>query len=205
MDRHDPGLRWISGRNNLLPANSFVDFRDSRAKAGSVCKFWTQRPASLIWRPCRATVLRHCEESEQGSTASASINNGASASNGLLMLLDQATSRLSITTHKEDYMSRLSIHPGEILSDELAELGVTPTELSRQIAVPPNRVTQLIKGQRGVTGDTALRLGHWFGTSPQFWLNLQSAYDIRRADELSGKEIRKLPTRDSLPGETSRG
>jgi addiction module HigA family antidote len=101
-------------------------------------------------------------------------------------------------------MSRLSIHPGEILSDELAELGVTPTELSRQIAVPPNRVTQLIKGQRGVTGDTALRLGHWFGTSPQFWLNLQSAYDIRRADELSGKEIRKLPTRDSLPGETSR-
>jgi addiction module HigA family antidote len=96
-------------------------------------------------------------------------------------------------------MSRLPIHPGEILADELAELGVTPTELSRQIAVPANRVTQLIKGQRGITGDTALRLGHWFGTSPQFWLNLQSAYDIRQADERLGKEIRKLPTRDGLP------
>ena len=79
-------------------------------------------------------------------------------------------------------MPRPAIHPGEILADELAELGVTPTELSRQINVPPNRVTQIIHGRRGITGDTALRLGHWFGTSAQFWLNLQSAYDIRVAE-----------------------
>ena len=78
-------------------------------------------------------------------------------------------------------MPRPAIHPGEILADELTELGVTPTELSRQINVPPNRVTQIIHGRRGITGDTALRLGHWFGTSAQFWLNLQSAYDIRVA------------------------
>ncbi|HWG05057.1 MAG TPA: HigA family addiction module antitoxin, partial [Beijerinckiaceae bacterium] len=59
-------------------------------------------------------------------------------------------------------MARPAIHPGEILAEELAELGISPTELSRQIAVPPNRVTQIIKGQRSITGDTALRLGHWF-------------------------------------------
>jgi addiction module HigA family antidote len=92
-------------------------------------------------------------------------------------------------------MPRPAIHPGEILADELSELGVTPTELSRQIKVPPNRVTQIIHGRRGITGDTALRLGHWFGTSGQFWLNLQSAYDIRIADEKAGTEIAGLPTR----------
>jgi addiction module HigA family antidote len=96
-------------------------------------------------------------------------------------------------------MARPAIHPGEILADELEELGVTPTELSRQINVPPNRITQIIKGQRNVTGDTALRLGHWFGTSAQFWLNLQSAYDIRVAEEALGAEIAALPTRLVAP------
>ncbi|NJM07336.1 HigA family addiction module antidote protein [Candidatus Gracilibacteria bacterium] len=90
-------------------------------------------------------------------------------------------------------MNRPAIHPGEILADELVELGITPTELSRQINVPPNRITQIIKGKRSVTGDTALRLGHWFGTSAQFWLNLQSAYDIRLAAQTAGAEIASLP------------
>jgi len=92
-------------------------------------------------------------------------------------------------------MARPPIHPGEILADELKVLGVTPTELSRQIQVPTNRITQIIHGIRGITGDTALRLGHWFGTSAQFWLNLQSAYDIRLAEKKIGKEIGQLPTR----------
>lgn len=74
-------------------------------------------------------------------------------------------------------MSRPPIHPGEILADELAEIGINPTELSRQIAVPPNRISQIIQGKRAITGDTALRLGHWFQVSAQFWLNLQTAYD----------------------------
>jgi antitoxin HigA-1 len=89
---------------------------------------------------------------------------------------------------------RLPIHPGEILADELAELNVSATQLARFINVPPNRVTQIIKGQRNITGDTALRLGHWFGMSAQFWLNLQSAYEIRRAEQLVGAEISVLPT-----------
>ncbi len=101
-------------------------------------------------------------------------------------------------------MPRPAIHPGEILMEELAELGVTPTELSRQINVPPNRVTQIIHGRRSVTGDTALRLGHWFGTSAQFWLNLQSAYDIRVAEERAGREIAELPTRPTDPAVSPR-
>ena len=92
-------------------------------------------------------------------------------------------------------MSRPAIHPGEILADELEELGVTPTELSRQIAVPPNRISQIIQGKRAITGDTALRLGHWFKTSPEFWLNLQTAYDLRVAAKEVGGAIERLPTR----------
>jgi antitoxin HigA-1 len=92
-------------------------------------------------------------------------------------------------------MSRPAIHPGEILAEELEELAVSPTELARQLEVPANRITQIINGKRAITGDTALRLGHWFGMSPQFWLNLQSAYEIRIAAEGAGREIKRLPTR----------
>jgi addiction module HigA family antidote len=88
-----------------------------------------------------------------------------------------------------------AVHPGEILKDELDELDVTPTEFARQIDVPPNRISQIITGKRAVTGDTALRFGHWFGTEPQFWLNLQSAYEIRLAEEKAGREIARLPVR----------
>jgi antitoxin HigA-1 len=97
-------------------------------------------------------------------------------------------------------MPRPAIHPGEILAEELTELGITPAELSRQINVPPNRVSQIIHGRRGITGDTALRLGHWFGTSAQFWLNLQSAYDLRLAEEKAAPEIAGLPTRKATAG-----
>ena len=92
-------------------------------------------------------------------------------------------------------MPRQLIHPGEILSDELGELNLSASALARQIKVPPNRISQIIQGKRAVTGDTALRLGHWFGMNPQFWLNLQSQFDLRMAEAQAGKEVRKLPTR----------
>ena len=92
-------------------------------------------------------------------------------------------------------MFKRVVHPGEVLKDELEELGVTPTAFARQIQVPPNRVGQIIAGKRSVTGDTALRLGHWFGVEPQFWLNLQAQYDLVAADRQAGAEIRRLPTR----------
>lgn len=91
-----------------------------------------------------------------------------------------------------------AVHPGTILKDELEELGVTPTEFARQIDVPPNRVSQIIGGKRSITGDTALRLGHWFGTDPQFWLNLQSQFDLAQADKETGETIRHLPTRATV-------
>jgi addiction module HigA family antidote len=92
-------------------------------------------------------------------------------------------------------MARTPIHPGEVLAEELEELGVSPTELSRQIRVPANRISQIINGKRAITGDTALRLAHWFGSSPQFWMNLQALYDVRLAEQQAGTEIRSLPTK----------
>ena len=86
-----------------------------------------------------------------------------------------------------------SVHPGEILKDELEELGVTQAAFARQIEVPPNRVSQIIAGKRSVTGDTALRFGHWFGVEPQFWLNLQSQFDLATAERRNGAEIKALP------------
>ena len=90
-------------------------------------------------------------------------------------------------------MSRSAIHPGEHLAEELKELGISAAELARQVGVPVNRVTGIINGQRGITADTALRLGHWFGTSPEFWLNLQKLYELRVAREEVGERIKKLP------------
>ena len=92
-------------------------------------------------------------------------------------------------------MARTPIHPGEHLAEELRELGLSAAELSRQIKVPVNRITGIINGQRGITADTALRLGHWFGTSPQFWLNLQQLYELRLAEGEVGDIIARLPRR----------
>ena len=86
------------------------------------------------------------------------------------------------------------IHPGEQLAEELTELAISAAEFSRQIGVPTNRVTQILNGRRTITGDTALRLAHFFGTTAEFWLNLQSLYEIRLAEQKSGKAIRSLPT-----------
>ena len=98
-------------------------------------------------------------------------------------------------------MFKRTVHPGEILKDELDELNVTPTEFARQIDVPPNRISQILAGKRAVTGDTALRFGHWFGMDPQFWLNLQAQFDLAVADRQTGDAIRHLPTRATLPPE----
>ena len=91
-------------------------------------------------------------------------------------------------------MDRTPIHPGEHLAEELKDLGLSAAELARQIEVPVNRITEIMKGQRGVTADTALRLGHWFGTSPEYWLNLQTLYELRLAREEVGDRVKKLPT-----------
>ena len=85
------------------------------------------------------------------------------------------------------------IHPGEHLAEELEALDMSAAELARKLGVPTNRVTQILNGTRSVTGDTALRLAHFFGTSAQFWLNLQNLYDLRLAQKKSGKSVKALP------------
>lgn len=91
-------------------------------------------------------------------------------------------------------MAISSIHPGEHLAEELKELGMSAAELARQLDVPTNRVTEIVNGRRAITGDTALRLAHFFGTTAEFWLNLQSLYELRLAQKKVGKSIDRLPT-----------
>ncbi|HKI26548.1 MAG TPA: HigA family addiction module antitoxin [Candidatus Sulfotelmatobacter sp.] len=91
-------------------------------------------------------------------------------------------------------MALTAIHPGEHLAEELRELQMSAAELARQLRVPTNRITEILNGRRAVTGDTALRLAHFFGTSAEFWLNLQGLYEIRLAERKAGKSIRSLPT-----------
>src|SRR3989442_13725594 len=107
--------------------------------------------------------------------------------------LARRTSRLSIIT-EEYIMASRAIHPGEHLAEELDALDMSAAELARRLKVPTNRVTAIMNGQRAISGDTALPLAHFFGTSPQCWLNLHSLYEIRVAEEKSGKPIKKLPT-----------
>jgi addiction module HigA family antidote len=90
-----------------------------------------------------------------------------------------------------------AIHPGEHLAQELKELNMSAAALARQLKVPTNRITEIVNGQRAITGDTALRLGHYFGTSPEFWLNLQKIYELRVAEKKAGTSIRALPTLES--------
>ena len=91
-------------------------------------------------------------------------------------------------------MALTAIHPGEHLAEELKELDMSASELARQLDVPTNRVTEILNGRRAITGDTALRLAHFFGTTAEFWLNLQSLYELRLAQKKAGKSIKGLPT-----------
>lgn len=87
-----------------------------------------------------------------------------------------------------------AIHPGEQLAEELETLKMTAAELARQLKVPTNRITEILNGRRAITGDTALRLGHFFGTSAEFWLNLQTLFELRLAEKKAWKLIKVLPT-----------
>jgi antitoxin HigA-1 len=92
-------------------------------------------------------------------------------------------------------MARTAIHPGEHLADAIEAIGITATQLARDIQVPPNRVTGILHGARAVTADTALRLARYFGTSAEFWMNLQQLYDLRLAERAIGAGIKSIPRR----------
>ena len=86
------------------------------------------------------------------------------------------------------------VHPGEILREELDELGLSANALAKALGVPVNRITMILNGQRGVSADTALRLARYFGTTPQLWMNLQKSWELRRAEIESGQKIAKRVT-----------
>jgi len=90
-------------------------------------------------------------------------------------------------------MARLLIHPGEHLADELKALGLSANQLAKELGVPTNRITEIIRGKRGISGDTALRLGRWFGTGPDIWMNLQKNYELLLADQEIGEALEKIP------------
>src|SRR5215468_5709630 len=94
-------------------------------------------------------------------------------------------------------MARTPIHPGEILADELEESGLTAKKLADVIEVPPNRLYQILSGKRNMTADTALRLSRYFGMSADFWMNLQSTYELDLARKQSGKIIQRIPRRNA--------
>ena len=100
-------------------------------------------------------------------------------------------------------MPRTPIHPGEILEDELAELGLSAAALARLIDVPANRVSQIIAGKRNVSADTALRLGRYFGTSPDFWMNLQKTYELDVARAQIGPALDRLPQRATVRSDST--
>jgi addiction module HigA family antidote len=100
-------------------------------------------------------------------------------------------------------LTRSALHPGEHLAEQLSALKMSAAELGRRLKVPGNRISGILSGRRAVTGDTALRLGHFFGTSPGFWLELQATYDLRIAEEKAGRTISGLPRLNGFP-KTSR-
>ena len=99
-------------------------------------------------------------------------------------------------------MARTPIHPGEILADELEEIGLSAAQLARTLGVPPNRISQILAGMRAISADTALRLARYFGTSPDLWMNLQKTYQLDLARRQLGKAINDIPQspRRACPG-----
>jgi addiction module HigA family antidote len=91
-------------------------------------------------------------------------------------------------------MARIPIHPGEVLAEDLKAVNMSAAALARELKVPTNRITEILNGERAITADTALRLAHFFGTSAQFWLNLQTLYELRLAEQKAGNSIKTLAT-----------
>lgn len=117
------------------------------------------------------------------------MSNGEFVSNGRMGRLVQPMLRSLIVT-EDVIMGRVAIHPGGHLAEQLDSLGMSAAELGRQLKMPTNRITEILNGQRSITGDTALRLGHFSGTSAQFWPNLQTLFDLRTAAQRRGPTSR---------------
>ena len=168
-------------------------FMGSRIRRRVDSRYWTTLLPYEILLDCPATDWRLSPATELASTVSGSTASGEYASAG--KTTDRTTWRSWTTTDEELDMSTSNgmrpVHPGEILAEELEELGLSANALAKALDVPTNRVTAILKGQRGVTADTALRLARYFGTTPQLWQNLQKAFELRVAEIESGPQIER--------------
>ena len=174
----------------------------SRIKPRVASLYWTTLPPYKIWLDCPATDWRLLWATERASIASGSTANGEYASAG--KMTDRMTWRSWTTTDEELGMSISNgmrpVHPREILAEELEELGLSANALAKALDVPTNRITAILKGQRGITADTALRLARYFGTTPQLWQNLQKAFELRVAEIETGPQIEKrVQRREATP------
>jgi addiction module HigA family antidote len=93
-------------------------------------------------------------------------------------------------------VARSAIHPGEHLAEAIAAVGITATQLARDLKAPPNRITAILQSKRTITADTALRLARYFGTSAAFWMNLQQIYDLRLTEAGIREILKKIPQRE---------
>ncbi len=161
-------------------------------------KFWMMLQAFWISHTFLQTTLNRCQETGKDNTAFESIDNGASVSYGPKGVTALKTLKLPITT-EEKTMPRRPIHPGEILADELAEIGISAAEFARTLEVPPGRISQILAGKRAITADTALRLSRYLGTSAEVWMNLQRSYELNLARQELGKSLERIPQRPAAP------
>ena len=142
-----------------------------------------------------AIASKRSRVTDSDNTAFALMTNGEFVLSGKQGHRDPTPSKSSTIT--EAHMARTPIHPGEQLREELDTIGMSASELARQIKVPANRITEILNGSRAVSADTSLRLGHWFGMSPDFWLKLQMSYDLRLAQQTLGGTLASLPQRQA--------
>src|SRR5262245_19707302 len=137
-----------------------------------------------------ATASKRWQGIAVGSIRSASTISGASALSGRRRV--QPMSKSSTTTRKIATPNRVTTHPGEVLGEEfLRPLGLSVNAIALALRVPATRIGAIVKGERSVTADTALRLARFFDTSPEFWMNLQAMYDLTKARRDSGGKIRR--------------
>jgi addiction module HigA family antidote len=187
-----------------------INYRDKRTRDFAAGK-WVKAFSSIeratrlkIDRLEAATALRDLaalpgnrfevlKGDRKGQYSIASTTNGGFALNGPKGRPDPTMWR-SLIIIRRIAMAVPAIHPGEHLAEELKELDMSAAALARKLKVPTNRITGILNGQRAITGDTALRLAHFFGTSAEFWLNLQKLYELRLAEQKAGKTIKALPT-----------
>ncbi len=174
-------------------ARMYESFRDLRDRLKSVSTDWKPRPTCKTLRLYRAIGWKRLKANEKANIASASMTNGGFAVNGRRappapsMLKSSIIIKRFINGTKHDSPRRTSCR-------RIKRAWPICQCFSKQIGVPVNRVTAIINGQRGISAETALRLGHWFGTTPEFWLNLQNIYDLRLARAEVGERVERLPT-----------